>query len=138
MDTDTQAATAGTDTPSVGELLNELRDLQDYIEAEEERLKPHKRRAENIKSRLVDISEQQGVDSFANDRISVSIKPEIKYAYDPEQWSAIVDWLADHKALHVMHRRWSDKSMRELAESGVELHPGIRMEVLSKVNTRRK
>lgn len=130
--------TEDVETAKVGDLLDMLRHAMDVADDLNNALKDIKKRRQHIERQLMAKAEQDGVDSFSNAQISVSLKEDFIAAYEPEQWNELIDWASETGNYQIIQRRIGTKPIKELIDNGSELPAGVRLEPQTKVTVRRK
>ena len=123
---------------TIGDLLTELRDIMDATDGLNSELRKYRERRDQIESEIRKMAEETGLDQFANDAITVSVKEELMPGYDPEQWNELVAWAVATGNIHMIQRRLSSRPILELIDNGTELPAGLRVEPVTKVSVRRK
>lgn len=122
---------------NAGEKLNRLHELITEKETLDNILAGVKGEIEGIKNDLAKLAEALGVDKFANDLMTVSIKEDMRAGYTPEEWPAIFAWIAKTENFGIIQRRLSAKPIQELIDCGTPLPKGLKLEPYTKVSTRR-
>ena len=127
-----------TNTMTTGERLTELHRLMGEIDEANRQLSALKEARRNIETALQRDAEQNGVDSFRNELITVTIREDFIASYDPDHWDDLVKWAGDTGNTHIIQRRVSTKPIQELIDNGSELPAGVRLEPQIKLTARRR
>lgn len=122
---------------TVGELLTRLREAMDEIDALNAQLSEARARREEVERELLRRAENDGVDSYRNDQITVTVTEKLRAKYDPDQWDNLLSWAVQTGNTHVIQRRLTDARIESLIIDGVEI-PGVTLEGYKKINVRRK
>lgn len=123
---------------TTGERLTELHRLMGEIDEANRQLSALKDARRDIEDSLRRDAEQQGVDSFRNELVTVTIREDFVASYDPDHWDDLVRWAGETGNTHIIQRRISTKPIQELIDNGSELPAGVRLEPQTKVTVRRR
>lgn len=110
---------------------DDLKQLADrYVELGEER-SAHEARAKDLKSQQDDIkyvfiraADAQGIDKFSAGSLTISVKEELKYTYDPEHWDELLKVCVESGYTSAIQRRCTSKVLEEMVQSEV-LSPAL-------------
>ena len=120
-------------TQNINELINELADAREAINALDVKRKEFTRQKEDLESRLVAVMEDQGIDRTANDRATISVKTETMPS--AEDWDQIYRHILSTEQFELLHRRLSAQAFREVLSLGQSI-PGIRSTEVVRINYR--
>lgn len=122
---------------NVGECLKEFYALSGEIDELNEQLKKKNERWAELEAFIIDESERHGSEKFALPEVVVSVKSDIRAAYDPERWEDYVRWCAETGNFACIQRRLGEKALKEMLDAGCEIPEFIRFEPYRKVSVRR-
>jgi hypothetical protein len=120
-------------TQNINELINELADARESINALDVKRKEFTRQKEDLESKLVAVMEDQGIDRTANDRATISVKTETMPS--AEDWDQIYRHILSTEQFELLHRRLSAQAFREVLSLGQSI-PGIRSTEVVRINYR--
>lgn len=124
--------------PDIGATLTRWREIIDAKEELNARIKTLNEEEDAIERRLLDLGERTGLDSFANDVLSVTLSQKQRARYEPGRWAEIVKWAADGGHYEIIKRQLSDKPVVALLVNGVALPDGLSIEDYTDISKRRK
>lgn len=120
------------DVPTGG-MLRTLRTVIDAIEDYNEKIKVLRKAKDECETEIKRRALDEGVTKFASDDLSVTIYDKWVSKYDPEKWSDLIAWASKTGNTHLVQRKLSDKKVRELADSGVELPEFLTLQAFPQV-----
>lgn len=122
----------------VGDLLESLCETMGEIDELDSQTKVLKDRRRWIEGELLKQANAQGVSSFADESISVSIKEQTIASLDAEHFEDIVRWAVESENFGILQKRLGTRCALDLASNGESLPPGIDFDTIQKVSPRRK
>ncbi len=122
-----------TKKSNINELINELANTRDSINALDEKRKEFTQKKMDLESRLVAVMDDQGIEKTANDRATVSVKTEKMPT--AEDWDLIYTHILATKQFELLHRRLSAQAFREILSLGQTV-PGVRSTDVVRINYR--
>ena len=122
-----------TKKSNINELINELANTRDSINALDEKRKGFVQKKMDLESRLVAVMEDQGIDRTANDRATISVKTESMPS--AEDWDQIYKHILATEQFELLHRRLSAQAFREILALGQAV-PGVRSTDVVRINYR--
>ncbi len=72
--------------------------------------------------------QELGIESAAEDGVSISIKTKWRARYDPDLWADIMKWAATNGVSYILQRRLNDAKIMELVDNGIALPEGLSVE----------
>lgn len=123
---------------NITQILEQLRAVKDEKDTVNARLSELAATEADIERQLREFHETSGLDSVSGGGLTVSFKPQLRAAYDPDKWTSIVRWAVDTGHEYLIQRRLTDTKVAELAMSDVGLPDGLRVESHLAVSVRRK
>lgn len=119
--------------PTLQELITQSKNLRNEA-TEYTRLADQAKAArEEIDRKIIEILEEQGVDSTRTDVASVSIS--VTNHPNVDDWDAFAEYVVENNAVYLLQRRVSAKAVEELTAGG-EAVPGVSFFVKKSLNLR--
>lgn len=115
-------ATRTRKAPTLGDRIDEMWKLREQKRELEASIKDLDGRISTIESELMEKMAEQGVDKMTGSHASVSISTTT--VANVEDWDAFLAYIYKNKFGHLLQRRVSDPSYRELLEAGKKV-PGV-------------
>ena len=122
----------------VSDLLDSLYEIMGEIDAIEVQEKKTKSRRKWLEDQLTIKSRQQTKTSFSDKHISASVKDQIVFGVDKDEFESVLIWALMTGNTKIFKKELNTKACRELVAAGVEFPEGITLAIFSKVSLRRK
>jgi hypothetical protein len=124
-------------TPSLGELVAELRSIKDRKDGLNAELSGLNKREDEIEYAIMDTLTAAGLAKATTDAGTVSKSTKWRAKYDPEKWADIFKWAAARDRTDLIQRRTSDAKIMELVDAGEALPDGLTVESFEQISFRR-
>ena len=122
-------------TMTLGDLADLYRDEWDQQEQANEIAREHGRRRDAIKAEIIRRMEDDGLETFKTERISLSLKEE--FVPRVTDWEAVQKWIADNGRWEFMRKQLNTGPFKEMIERGEPLPDGLEATALVTLNNRR-
>lgn len=127
------AVTAKLGGDTIGDLIDKAFALRERKKEIEAQLAEIDGQIEGVQEQLMEKLEGQGISQSRGARASCSITKSV--TGNVTDWDALWPWIAKNKFFHLVQRRLSDPSYRELLESGKKV-PGVEPFTKKRLNLR--
>ena len=107
---------------AVGATIDQLWGYREQKRALEAQIKEVEEKAKEIEESLMERLGKEGLEKATGTKASVSITSSV--TADVQDWDAFYPYIAKNKFWHLLQRRVSDPSYRELLEQGKKV-PGV-------------
>ncbi len=123
--------------PTLGDLIRWWKDQKALCEDYDAMAKAGRGLLNDIEADIQRKMEEMGIESVAQDGVSLTIRKKFRAKYEPEMWSDIVKWAASSGLDYVVQRRLNDAKIMELVDNGVPLPQGLTVESYNDLAFRR-
>jgi hypothetical protein len=133
MATATKTAMPKVRELAVGATIDQLWGYREQKRALETQIKEVEEKAKEIEEKLMERLGKEGLEKATGTKASVSITSSV--TADVQDWDAFYPYIAKNKFWHLLQRRVSDPSYRELLEQGKKV-PGVVPFTKKRINLR--
>lgn len=109
-------------TERLDDLIDEMVRIRDQKRVREEQIKELNKQLSDLQSRFIQSAKAAGTEyargSLGSATIVETVVPQI------DDWEAVAEWIKEHDALYLLHRRVSSVAWKELQDMGKTI-PGI-------------
>ena len=106
------------------QLAERYAELGEERSALEAQAKDLKKQQDEIKYAFIRAADEQGIDKFSAGPLTISVKEELKYTYDPEHWDELLRVCVESGYTSAIQRRCTSKVLEEMVQSDV-LSPAL-------------
>ena len=114
--------------PTLGDLITWWKSQKTSVESHESQAKAARSLLNDIEADILAKMRDAGLESVAQDGVSLTIRKKFRAKYDPEQWESLINWAAQNGMTYLIQRRLNDSKVLELVDNGVPLPDGLTIE----------
>jgi hypothetical protein len=117
-----------TSTQTLGEMITWWKSQKSIVEAHEAEAKAARSLLNDIEAGILIKMRDAGLESIAQDGVSLTIRKKFRAKYDPEMWESLINWASQNGMTYLIQRRLNDSKVLELVDNGVPLPEGLSIE----------
>lgn len=114
--------------PTLGDLIRSWKKQKALVEEYESAAKSARGLLDDMEIDINAKMRELGIESAAEDGVSISVKTKWRARYNPELWADIVQWAAANGVAYIVQRRMNDAKIMELVDNGIALPEGLSVE----------
>ena len=114
--------------PTLGDLIRSWKQQKALVEEHEAAAKSARALLDDMETDINAKMHELGIESAAEDGVSISIKTKWRARYDPDLWADIMKWAATNGVSYILQRRLNDAKIMELVDNGIALPEGLSVE----------